>query len=47
MTPHLAGASRGVAHRAAAIVAGELGRWWRGELPAHCANPDVLPPARA
>lgn len=42
MTPHLAGASKAVAARAAAIVAGEVARWSRGEAPAHCANPAVL-----
>jgi D-3-phosphoglycerate dehydrogenase len=42
MTPHLAGASRAVAERAAGMVAAEAGRWLLGEPPAHCANPDVL-----
>lgn len=36
-TPHLAGASRAVAQRAATIVAGEVGRWLRQEPPAHPA----------
>ncbi|SDP95996.1 D-3-phosphoglycerate dehydrogenase [Actinopolyspora xinjiangensis] len=41
-TPHLAGATRQTAHRAAEIVAAEVGRYARGEPAAHLANPDVL-----
>lgn len=41
-TPHLAGASRQVAERAAGMVAAEAGRFLRGEPPRHCANPDAL-----
>mgnify|MGYP001040624176 CR=1 FL=1 len=36
MTPHLGGASRAVAEKAARIAAGEVGRWARGETLAHC-----------
>lgn len=36
MTPHLGGASRAVAEKAARIAAEEVGRWLRGEPPAHC-----------
>ncbi|MEV6807983.1 2-hydroxyacid dehydrogenase [Streptomyces sp. NPDC051132] len=39
LTPHMAGASREVAHKAARIVAAEAGRFLRGEPLAHCANP--------
>lgn len=42
MTPHLAGASREVARRAARMAAAEATRWRRGRPPAHCANPAVL-----
>ncbi|WPO76739.1 2-hydroxyacid dehydrogenase [Streptomyces sp. KN37] len=42
LTPHIAGASREVAHKAARIVAGEAVRFLRGEPLAHCANPEVL-----
>ncbi|MFF8831066.1 2-hydroxyacid dehydrogenase [Streptomyces sp. NPDC015131] len=42
LTPHIAGASREVAHKAARIVAGEAARFLRGEPLAHCANPEVL-----
>ena len=42
LTPHLAGASRATAERAARMVADEAHRWRRGQAPAHCANPDVL-----
>ncbi|NGO79541.1 2-hydroxyacid dehydrogenase [Streptomyces sp. YC504] len=42
MTPHIAGGSQEVAHKAARIVAGEVGRYLRGEPLAHCANPEVL-----
>lgn len=41
-TPHLAGASRAVAHRAADLVAEEVRRNLAGEPPAHLANPAVL-----
>lgn len=41
-TPHLAGASRQTAERAAQIVAAEVGRYARGEKLANVANPDVL-----
>ncbi|MET9800975.1 2-hydroxyacid dehydrogenase [Streptomyces sp. NPDC006368] len=41
LTPHIAGASRQVAHKAARIVAAEVGRFLRGEELAHCANPEV------
>lgn len=41
MTPHLAGASKQTAARAAAIVAADVARYVRGEPPAHCANPEV------
>lgn len=42
LTPHIAGGSRQVAHKAAAIVAAEAGRFLRGEPLEHCANPEVL-----
>lgn len=42
MTPHLAGASRAVAARAAHMVGVEAARWLAGEPPLHCANPEVL-----
>ncbi|MGA4846775.1 2-hydroxyacid dehydrogenase [Streptomyces sp. G5(2025)] len=42
MTPHIAGASQEVAHKAARIVAGEVARFLRGEPLAHCANPEVF-----
>lgn len=35
LTPHLGGASRAVAEKAARIAAAEVGRWARGEPPAH------------
>ncbi|GAA1118381.1 2-hydroxyacid dehydrogenase [Nocardiopsis composta] len=41
-TPHLAGASRQTAERAARIVAAEVGRYVRGEDLANVANPEVL-----
>ncbi|WP_432035870.1 2-hydroxyacid dehydrogenase [Streptomyces cucumeris] len=43
-TPHLAGATRQTAHRAAAITAAEVARYVRGEKlahPAHPAKPDA------
>ncbi|OKH99198.1 hydroxyacid dehydrogenase [Streptomyces sp. CB02923] len=42
LTPHIAGGSRQVAHKAARIVAAEAARFLRGEPLAHCANPEVL-----
>lgn len=42
VTPHLAGASRQVAEKAARIAAAEVGRWLRGEPLANVANRDVL-----
>ncbi|MFE0172930.1 2-hydroxyacid dehydrogenase [Streptomyces sp. NPDC059002] len=42
MTPHIAGGSQEVAHKAARIVAAEVARFLRGEPLAHCANPQVL-----
>jgi D-3-phosphoglycerate dehydrogenase len=42
MTPHLAGASKQTAAKAAQIVASEVGRYLRGEPLAHCANPVAL-----
>ncbi|GAA2076431.1 2-hydroxyacid dehydrogenase [Streptomyces albiaxialis] len=41
-TPHLAGATRQTADRAAAITAGEAARFLRGEPLRHVANPEVL-----
>ncbi|NGO73117.1 2-hydroxyacid dehydrogenase [Streptomyces boncukensis] len=41
-TPHLAGATRQTAERAAAITAGEAARHLRGEPLRHVANPEVL-----
>ncbi|MGD1225422.1 MULTISPECIES: 2-hydroxyacid dehydrogenase [Streptomyces] len=38
MTPHLGGASRAVAEKAARIAAAEVGRWTRGEPLAHCLD---------
>ncbi|MBB6351474.1 2-hydroxyacid dehydrogenase [Nonomuraea muscovyensis] len=39
MTPHLAGASKETAVKAARIVAADVARYLRGEPLAHCANP--------
>ncbi|WP_433872362.1 2-hydroxyacid dehydrogenase [Saccharopolyspora sp. CA-218241] len=41
-TPHLAGATRQTAHRAADIVAGEVARYLDGRRPRFVANPEVL-----
>ncbi|WP_058041086.1 2-hydroxyacid dehydrogenase [Streptomyces roseifaciens] len=42
LTPHIAGGSRQVAHKAARIVAAEVSRFLDGKPLAHCANPEVL-----
>ena len=47
LSPHIAGASRETAERAAAIAAHEVGRFLRGEPLAHVANPAALKPGRA
>ncbi len=44
LTPHLAGASRATAQRAARAAPPEARRWAAGEPPLHCANPEVLAP---
>jgi D-3-phosphoglycerate dehydrogenase / 2-oxoglutarate reductase len=41
-TPHLAGATRQTAHRAADIVAADVARFLAGRRPRFVANPDVL-----
>lgn len=45
MTPHLAGASKQTAAKAARIIAQDVARYVRGESLAHCTNPEVLRPA--
>lgn len=42
LSPHLAGATRQTAHRAASIIADEAALFLAGELPRFVANPDVL-----
>lgn len=42
LTPHLAGASKQTAQKAASIVAAEVGRYVRGEPLQHCVNPEVV-----
>lgn len=42
LSPHIAGASKQVAHKAAAIAAAEAARFLRGQPPANCANPQAL-----
>ncbi|MFY0408558.1 2-hydroxyacid dehydrogenase [Solicola sp. PLA-1-18] len=42
LTPHLAGASKQTALRAAQILADDTARYARGERPEHVANPAVL-----
>lgn len=42
LTPHIAGGSQEVAHKAARIAAAGVGRYLRGEPLVHCANPGVL-----
>ncbi|MEU4574555.1 2-hydroxyacid dehydrogenase [Nonomuraea sp. ATR24] len=46
MTPHLAGASKETAAKAASIVAADVARYVRGEPLLHCANPAVTLSAR-
>ncbi|MEU6819524.1 2-hydroxyacid dehydrogenase [Streptomyces atriruber] len=42
MTPHIAGGSQQVAHKASRIVAAEVARFLTNEPLAHCANPEVF-----
>jgi D-3-phosphoglycerate dehydrogenase len=42
LSPHLAGASRETAERAATVAAAEVGRYLRGEPLLHVANPDAI-----
>jgi D-3-phosphoglycerate dehydrogenase len=42
VTPHIAGASKEVAHRAAQIMADDIERILAGKKPLYCANPEVL-----
>jgi D-3-phosphoglycerate dehydrogenase len=42
MTPHIAGASKQTAEKAARIAAGEVGRYVRGDPLAYCANPAAV-----
>lgn len=47
LSPHLAGATRQTAERAAAIVADDVALFAAGQRPAHLANPQVLERVRA
>lgn len=42
LSPHIAGATRETAHRAASIAAAEVGRYARGEDLANPVNPEVV-----
>lgn len=42
LSPHLGGATRQTAERAAAIVARDVSSFLSGQVPEHVANPDVL-----
>ena len=42
LSPHIAGATRETAHRAASIAAAEVGRYARGEELANSVNPEVV-----
>lgn len=42
LSPHLAGATKQTAERAARIVASDVERYVTGRVPLHVANPDVL-----
>ncbi|MEO5832281.1 MAG: 2-hydroxyacid dehydrogenase [Nakamurella sp.] len=42
LSPHLAGATRQTAERAASIVAGDVADFLAGRKPTHLANPDVV-----
>jgi D-3-phosphoglycerate dehydrogenase len=43
LTPHIAGCSQESVSVAAEMVSADIARWYAGQPPAHCANPEVLP----
>jgi D-3-phosphoglycerate dehydrogenase / 2-oxoglutarate reductase len=47
MTPHIAGASKQTAEKAARIAAGEIRRFLQGEPLEHCLNPEAVTRARS
>lgn len=47
MTPHIAGASKQTAEKAARIAAGEIRRFLQGEPLEHCLNPEAITSARS
>jgi D-3-phosphoglycerate dehydrogenase / 2-oxoglutarate reductase len=42
LTPHIAGCSRESVANAAAMVCRDIARWYTGQMPVNCANPEVL-----
>ena len=42
LTPHIAGCSRESVLLAADMVCADLARWYSGQTPLHCANPEAL-----
>jgi D-3-phosphoglycerate dehydrogenase len=47
MTPHIAGASKQTAEKAARIAAGEIRRFLQGEPLKHCLNPEAIKNGRS
>jgi len=46
LTPHIAGCSQESVTAAAEMVSADLARWYAGQPPLHCANPEVLQSVR-
>ena len=42
LTPHIAGCSQESVTVAAEMVSADIARWYAGQPPLHCANPEVL-----
>ena len=42
LTPHIAGCSRETVRRAAEMISTDIARWFAGEEPLHCFNPESL-----
>lgn len=43
LTPHIAGCSQQSVQLAAELVCADIARWYAGQPPVNCANPQVLP----
>jgi D-3-phosphoglycerate dehydrogenase / 2-oxoglutarate reductase len=42
LTPHIAGCSKESVRLAAEMVCVDIARWYAGQMPVNCANPQAL-----